>query len=400
MPTKTPKQAVAPGHPVSCPIVRALIGALALAMTASLPGCFADDSVYDLGCKYAHLRPVSFDPGDRGPWRVGVRTVEIGSSTVEVWYPAQKELLPVHYEPESYDLRQYLHPDDASLISDFDSPWQICNCHRDLVPDLAHGPYPVVVFLHGEGGFRTQSLPQVTHWASRGFIVLAADLPGLRLEDALASACNGAPIAHDARSDAVRMILAVRGSAMVRDGALAFLHGSIDAERIAVVGHAEGGSALASLGNLAQVLVPMAAAGVEAGKALRSTLILGGTADSIVSYETQGEGFSSSPSPKRLVGIRDAGHLSFTEICELRNGRGQSAIEVLVEVGVCGAEQLEPRVQCDPDRLSDPWAWSIIDTTTAAALGETLQCQPRLGDAFDTLLEDDPEGVAEVRQEP
>ena len=44
-----------------------------------------------------------------------------------------------------------------------------------------------VVFVHGTASFRTQSLTQMTHWASRGFVVLAADHPKIRLKDLLAN---------------------------------------------------------------------------------------------------------------------------------------------------------------------------------------------------------------------
>lgn len=61
---------------------------------------------------------------------------------------------------------------------------------------LVHGPYPVVVFAHGFSGFSGQSLPQMTHWASRGFVVVSADHPsvGLRtfLRDGIMGVSGGA----------------------------------------------------------------------------------------------------------------------------------------------------------------------------------------------------------------
>ena len=49
---------------------------------------------------------------------------------------------------------------------------------------------PPVVFVHGTAGFRSQSLEIVTHWASRGFVVIAADHPGLYLGDLIRSVCG------------------------------------------------------------------------------------------------------------------------------------------------------------------------------------------------------------------
>lgn len=48
-----------------------------------------------------------------------------------------------------------------------------------------HGTYPLLMFVHGTAGFRTQSLHQIIHWASRGFIVASADYPGIQLYDLL-----------------------------------------------------------------------------------------------------------------------------------------------------------------------------------------------------------------------
>ena len=85
-----------------------------------------------------------------------------------------------------YDLREHLPKSEQGKISDSKNPWQACSCYRDLPIDEGHGPYPVLVFVHGTAGFRTQSLSQLTHLASRGFVVLAADHPGLMLADILA----------------------------------------------------------------------------------------------------------------------------------------------------------------------------------------------------------------------
>lgn len=397
MSTKTPNQASrAPGVPGRGLILRAIGSAVALVVATSLAGCDPDEFGYDLGCGNTTLRRVPLDAAARGPWRVGVRTVAVGDLTVEVMYPAYKTVLPAHQEPASYDLRQYLADADRKRVSDDVAPIQSCSCHRDLEPDLSHGPYPVVVFLHDRGGFRTQSLMQMTHWASRGFVVLAADHPGLRLEDALTTACQGTAVPSQVDVDVERMVEALSES----NGPLSFLAGHIDPSRIGIVGHGEGGMALASLGDVAQVLIPMAAMGVEPGEALSSTLVLGGTADEVVHHALQRIGYMSSPLPKRLVGIRNAGHLAFTEVCTLRNARGQNLLEVGVEVGICGAQRLGQGFQCGLDLLPEERAWEIIDTTTAAALGETLQCQPRLGETFDTLEHDYPGDVAELRDRP
>ena len=128
------------------------------------------------GCAGASLLPNPMDFAARGPWAVGSRSVAIGSLTAEVWYPAPPGS-DAGTEPARYDIRKQLPASESAKIPDADNPWQTCDCARDLELDAARGPYPVVLFVHGTASFRHQSLHQVTHWASRGFVVVAADHP-------------------------------------------------------------------------------------------------------------------------------------------------------------------------------------------------------------------------------
>lgn len=364
-------------------------------MATALAGCDPLDYPRIGGCDDTTLRPVTRDAAERGPWTVGVRTVEIEGLTVEVWYPAGR-FDEARRRPVFYDLREYLSEADARLISNADTVRQPCDCYRDVPADTGRGPFPVVVFLHGQGGFRTQSLPQMLHWASRGFVVLAADHPGVRLQDALAATgCSATTVPSDVRRDVKKMLAAARGEGR----ALEFLGQRLDASRVAIAGHSAGGLALATFGDLAQVLIPMAAKGVEPGRELSSTLVLGGTADRVVPYVNQRRGYAASPEPKRLVGLDGAGHLAFTSICTLANAQGQGLVEMAAEAGICGATRLAQQVQCDPRRLPDPRAWEIIDIATAAVLEETLHCDPSMADAFETLRTEY-SSVAEVREDP
>lgn len=110
----------------------------------------------------------------------------------------------------------------------------------NAIPDLSGGPYPLVVFSHGSGGIRFQSLFLTEHLASHGFVVMAVDHVTNTLGDTL---LNG-----DAFSDNIALNYAYRPLDVLRvieyaetltsDGELADL---IDMERIAVSGHSFGG---------------------------------------------------------------------------------------------------------------------------------------------------------------
>ncbi|HWB81928.1 MAG TPA: hypothetical protein VG755_43495 [Nannocystaceae bacterium] len=343
------------------------------------------------GCPGTSLLANPSDPSQRGPWPVGVRTTTIDDLTVEVWYPATPGS-DAGGAPVVYDIRLAIPESERMKISDADNPWQTCACTRDLPIDDAHGPYPVIVFVHGTASFRTQSLPQMVHWASRGFVVIAADHPGLWLADLLGSVCGGPMVSQDLGGDITAMLAAVRGEAP----GLADFTAVIDAARIGMAGHSAGGGAVAPFGDDAQVIVPLASGGVMPGEALASVLVMGGTDDSVVAYAQQQQGFASSPAPKRFVGIAGAGHLSFSEICSLSNAAGDDLLEIAVAAGVCGAQLAGVLFQCSDELIADADAWSIIDYATTAAFEETLQCAA-IGSAFDELA--GRPGVAELLQE-
>jgi predicted dienelactone hydrolase len=340
------------------------------------------------GCDGTSLLPNPADFSARGPWPVGVRTTAIDDLTVEVWYPAVPGS-EAGVDAAIYDIRLAIPESEREKISDADNPWQNCDCHRDLPIDDTHGPYPVIVFVHGTASFRTQSLPQMVHWASRGFVVIAADHPGLWLADLLGGFCGGPMVMQELGGDVDAMLAAVRGDAP----GLEDFTSVIDAERIGMAGHSAGGGAVAAFGDDAQVIVPLASGGVTAGGALQSVLVMGGTDDSIVAYTQQQSGYADAPSPKRLVGIAAGGHLSFSEICSLKNDTGDDLLEIATTAGVCGAQFAGFLFQCSETLIADPEAWAIVDFATAAAFEETLHCGD-IGDAFDVLRER--AGVQEV----
>lgn len=343
------------------------------------------------GCPGTTLLPIPDDPSQRGPWPVGVRTTTIDELTVEVWYPATPGS-DAGLAPAVYDIRLAIPESERMKISDADNPWQTCECTRDLPIDDSHGPYPVIVFVHGTASFRTQSLPQMVHWASRGFVVIAADHPGLWLADLLGSVCGGPMVSQDLAGDVAAMLAAVRGDAPGLEDWSAV----IDAARIGMAGHSAGGGVVASFGDDAQVIVPLASGGVMPGSALASVLVMGGTDDSVVAYTQQQEGYASSPAPKRLVGIAAGGHLSFSEICSLSNAAGDDLLEIATAAGVCGAQLAGVLFQCSDDLIADADAWAIVDYATAAAFEETLHCSS-IGEAFAEL--DGRPGVAELQQQ-
>lgn len=308
------------------------------------------------------------DTSARGPFRVVGKTVTVDGLTAEVWYPSSGGT----DDEKMYDVRDYLPESERDKIATADTAYQTCDCGSGGTLDEEHGPYPVVIFVHGTAGFRTQSLELMTHWASRGFVVIAADHPGLQLRDMLALPCGQGATPRDLDGDIAKLHDAI----LEPQGDLAFLAGHIDPSRLALAGHSAGGAAIEGKGDIARVLMPLAAGGVEAGDTLESTLVMGSRDDRVVDFSAQEEGYASSPAPKRLVGLAPAGHLIFSSLCSMHNDAGQDIVEIGTEAGVCGLDIADGLFDCSDDYIDDEVGWTIIREATSAALEETLQCLP------------------------
>ncbi|GMV17809.1 MAG: hypothetical protein HS104_26450 [Polyangiaceae bacterium] len=340
------------------------------------------------GCSAeVQLLPKDADFSNAGPWPVGARTLQIGELTVEVWYPATPGS-EVGKDGKVYDLRKWLPDSEQGKIPDADNPWQKSASFADLPLDAERGPYPAVIFVHGTAGFRTQSLEQMEHWASRGFVVLAADHPGLYLKDMLVFQTQ-----RDLDGD-LNAVVAALGST---SGELAFLAGRLDATRIGMAGHSAGGGAVKSRGADAQVLMPLAAGGTDPGAALVSTLVMGGQADKVVAYSQTVKGYEASPAKKRLVGLSGAGHLFPSTLCWLENTAGENIFEVAQKYQVQNANLAGLLFDCPAGQPGEAETRAIVNFSTAAALEETLHCVP--GDPFGDLKARFPV-VGEYRFEP
>lgn len=321
------------------------------------------------GCEAMTLLDNPADTGTVGPFPVGAKTASIDGLVVEILYPA-KVGSEASKSKKKYDIRDHLPESEKGKISDARAPIQTCECYDDLPLDTEHGPYPAIVFVHGTAGFRTQSLELTQHWASRGFVVIAADHPGLNLRDLLGSVCGLDSVPQDLGRDIGAMVKAIA----TPTGDLAFLAGRLDSTRIGMVGHSAGGGAIERQGDVAQLLIPMAAGGVEAGARLKSTFVLGAKEDAIVDSASQESGYASSPSQKRLALISPAGHLTFSSLCAIENADGEGLIELGQSADVCGLSLGAALFDCKETYITPARGFEITRDLTSAALEETLHC--------------------------
>lgn len=343
------------------------------------------------GCGDSKLLPLPDDFSARGPWPVGEKTVKIGRLTVEVMYPAKpgseqgKDVLKV-------DLRTFLPMPEQKKVPEAEATFVDQQTYADLPLDDERGPYPVAIFVHGTASFRVGSFSTQALWASRGFVVLAADHPGLYLGDYLAPNCGISAPNEDLSGDVDAEIAALASPA----GDLAFLANHIDAKRIALAGHSAGAYAVADFSTKpgVQMIIPLSGTkAVARSSTLKAVLYVSGIADSVLPYRPGGTGvgsilypgngvsaYNASPGPpavkKRIVGITGGGHLVVTDLCQV-GPTGKSDLETAQAHGVCGVASLNALGLADCGTIDHVKGTKIVNDATTGALEETLHCLDR-----------------------
>lgn len=305
---------------------------------------------------------VPSDPRAAGPWLVGSRTLAIAGLTVEAWYPSTPTRPPNRVE-HAYDLRSLLPPAERRRIP-AGPPFQLpCACIRDA--PVASGRFPVVVFVHGLALSRLQSVFLTAHWASRGMVVLAPELPTANLEGAMAGR----------RVDAKRQAAELAGLlATLRSKPPAMLAGAIASDRIGLVGHSHGGELVAAVGagTGVRVVIPMADRGTRKASTRFSSVIMGATRDQVERYSRQVQGYDSSPTPKRLIGVIDAGHMAFSDFCDVTE-RGLHGAFAARGIRMRGFVRAMAQRGCSSGTLARDRARAIVTYATTAALEEALR---------------------------
>jgi len=179
-----------------------------------------------------------YDPFARGPFPVGVRTVDVCDEArggrrlpIEVWYPATD----AHAGQDLADPTR----DRYDIVPGF--PPLVQDAVRGATPRA--GRHPLVAFSHGSGGHRRQSTFLTTHLASHGYVVAAVDHTGNTYRDMMQLAVavrSGAPLpdtttvvrqlADSRPADVAFMVERVQ--AVFRDA---------DLDRLGMAGHSIGG---------------------------------------------------------------------------------------------------------------------------------------------------------------
>lgn len=276
-----------------------------------------------------------------GPYPVGVTTTVLvdharqdaatnspRTMLTEIWYPSTELAKQMPKNKVSDFVLKGANPGIAMAIKmafkidimELDAKYEN-NGFRDA--PVADGKFPLVVFSHGNGGFRMQNVFWCEHLASHGYIVIAPDHTG----NAAATVVNNKLIVHDSNARDQSAIDRPLDVSFLIDsmgqwnlGADSRFNGKIDMEKIAVGGHSFGGmtsTMAADQDPRIDAIVPMAAVGREHKNLTVPSMIILATEDDTIGVTGNArvrEYYDEATGPKYLVEFVDGGHYSFTEM--------------------------------------------------------------------------------------
>ena len=314
--------------------VRLIVVALALAVVAPLVAVGAAGA--------RGQKPVAMF-AKPGPYAAGVTTLTIGDRQAEVWYPIDRKATRGRHH-DVYEIAKWLPTALQDLVASkgVKAPF-VTDAFRDI--KVSHrGPFPIVVFAHGFGGYRDQSTFLTTHLASWGFVVPSPDF----LERGLGAQLGSAPATPRTERDIIDSTLtAVRAASGRKRGALA---GAVKPHgRIAITGHSAGGRTAITYGANSNVITYIPLAGAAAAfrdqpaataPKGKSSLYIGGANDGVVSPDGIRSFYATVPAPKRRVTIDRVGHLNaMSDICEIGTGGG-GVVKLAQDAGLPVPDQL------------------------------------------------------------
>ena len=297
------------------------------------------------------------DPEAEGPFPVGVTTCTFydparvdprtspaprGLKT-EIWYPADDDSRALPRNRFSDFLDRGTNPSLNALatLALGAAPAEIDKRFRDTAARDARcrdGVFPLLLFSHGNGAVRTQSVFWCEHMASHGYVVVAPDHTG----NATATTLGGRIVLADgspgAEADSAKARPADVSFLIDKMGRLARgddsrFAGRIDMERIGVAGHSFGADTAIRVANSdprVRAVSPWATAFEPLSRHDVPVLLLLAGEDVALTAAGLDEcrrWFTSLTGPGLSVEFVNAGHYSFTEMFQLRPAMGDGVGE-------------------------------------------------------------------------
>lgn len=285
------------------------------------------------------------NPFEFGPFPVGVRTVELLDGgrkkpdgtprrvLTEVWYPAVEEAR--NLTKEFYDVRTLLTEEQRQATADVEVPILQTQAVRDAdVSGL--GPFPVILFSHGQSGIRWQSTYFTVLAASHGYVVVSPDHEGNTLADALRDGVSITTEGIESRPQDMSYLI----NWLTRLKPADSLYGNVDIEHIGMAGHSFGAlTALraAALDKRIDAIVPqtpvdtdIAWVGLPTPVQLGIPVMLQGSRlDKTLSWDEHVvPAWNSLSKPRYLLELVTGGHFSYSDLCSVDLARLAQAANI------------------------------------------------------------------------
>jgi dienelactone hydrolase len=247
-----------------------------------------------------------------------------------VWYPAEESTRSV---PRS-TYKDYFTPSLAGVIAALAPPGFLdtaSNSARDVAVG-SDGPYPLIVFSHGNSGLGVQSFFLTEYLASHGYVVVCPDHTGNSLVTELPGGVivNGGAAGYTAQNSLadrpldVSFLVDSMTDLDASDPSGRFT-GKIDLEHVGLTGHSFGGlTTLLAMESDPRfdAGAPMAPAAPESSNVERPVMFFTATEDKTLANAPTEANYRSLTAPKMWISVIDAGHFSFSNGCPLGIGNG------------------------------------------------------------------------------
>ncbi len=284
--------------------------------------------------------------GRPGPYPVGVRTIVLTDASredplteshrtlvVEVWYPSTDEAENFPKTRFGDFFSPYLEQAERVLgkkLAEIETRFQTIARRNAPLRSVGKGEelHPLLIFSHGNGGFRHQNCFQMDHLASHGYVVASPDHTG----NSRLSPLPDRAVLYDRKGRERSSKNRPRDVSFLIDwftarnnDASSWLQGRIDSKRIGVFGHSFGGYAAcraAAEDRRIRAIIPMtvAVSGLGIPPADIPTMVMVGRHDRTI--RTAGNLVSKAyyvgcPAEKILLELKRGGHFTFCDMAVL-----------------------------------------------------------------------------------
>ena len=324
--------------------------------------------------------PNTPDPSALGPYPVGVTTSHVsyvyddgkGGETrdlpVEIWYPADDAARGM--EKEAMDLKKIAPAWVVEKVTIEMKPIPT-DAVRDAPVRQLGEAFPLVLFSHGAGGIRQQSIFFTVTLASHGFVVASMDHVGGTAWDLLDPKNQGldqTQLLADGMPRRPKDFAAVLEWMLLRNETAGdLLNGQMNPRKIGATGHSFGAYTAVAVAadRRIRAVVPMAAPTNLYDENVLArfppVMIHGATKDKTVDYQEQQNLYASLHKDRYFVGLTDGGHFSYSDLCSLPMADIAKIFNLNIDYYMsdgCGADNLAP---AEAHRLINKFSIGFLD---------------------------------------